>query len=415
MLKQLLHWYKHDFFKWTNQPQCTSCQSDTQLVGHAQPTPQERQYRAGIVELYRCTRCSTTVRFPRYNHPLKLLDTRNGRCGEWANCFTLLCRAMGFEARAAHDWTDHVWTEVYSEQQRRWVHCDPCEDCMDRPELYEGGWSKKLNYVIALSKDDVVDVTRRYTKKYDEVKQRRTLCPEPQLQVVVTMMNLALWYRQSADRRRVLLERQRVEQTELHGDMAVEHVLRTGQLAGRTTGSAEWRRARGEIGDEQKTQAAIAAQEETKQQLQHQQTNQPAAATTSTAAAAAATSQPQSTTSSSTSTSSSSSDPTPAATAATTVTASSSSTTSSPSPSTASSAASVESGTGKDAVKLLFSRYHAQLTKGCGRVNCANEACRSSDKFVVGEDDSAAGIAKRCLQLTSQFKASKLCENVNKG
>ena len=125
--------------------------------------------------LSRCQSCGRATRYPRYNHPVKLLSTRSGRCGEWANCFTLCCRAMRFEARAVHDWTDHVWSECYSEQQRRWIHCDPCEDAMDRPELYEAGWGKKLSYVIAFSVDEVVDVTRRYTAKYQEVKARRTV------------------------------------------------------------------------------------------------------------------------------------------------------------------------------------------------------------------------------------------------
>lgn len=32
-----------------------------------------------------------------------------------------------------------------------------------------GRWNKKLNYVIAIAKDGVCDVTKRYTRKWHEV------------------------------------------------------------------------------------------------------------------------------------------------------------------------------------------------------------------------------------------------------
>ncbi len=47
----------------------------------------------------------------------------------------------------------------------------------DTPLLYSEGWGKKLTYVIAFSKDEVVDVTARYTRQWDQCAARRT-CPE---------------------------------------------------------------------------------------------------------------------------------------------------------------------------------------------------------------------------------------------
>ena len=89
---------------------------------------------SSAIRSYVCTECSAEVRFPRYHsRPAKLLETRRGRCGEWANAFALCCRALGFDTRRALDWTDHVWVEVYSEAEGRWLHADPCEGCCDKP------------------------------------------------------------------------------------------------------------------------------------------------------------------------------------------------------------------------------------------------------------------------------------------
>ncbi|KAF9401879.1 peptide-N4-(N-acetyl-beta- glucosaminyl)asparagine amidase, partial [Podila epigama] len=153
VIRRLLHWFKEDFFKWVDQPPCISCQGKTIGVGGAAPTAQERADGAGMVETYRCAQsCHQLTRFPRYGGMSKiLLETRRGRCGEWANCFTLCCRALGYKARFVHDTTDHVWTEVWSEHKKRWIHCDACEEAYDQPLLYTTGWGKTISYCIAFS------------------------------------------------------------------------------------------------------------------------------------------------------------------------------------------------------------------------------------------------------------------------
>jgi hypothetical protein len=46
--------------------------------GNNSPTPEDLRYGASVIELYRCKVCNYETRFPRYNDPEKLLETRTG-------------------------------------------------------------------------------------------------------------------------------------------------------------------------------------------------------------------------------------------------------------------------------------------------------------------------------------------------
>ncbi|KAI7875016.1 concanavalin A-like lectin/glucanase [Lichtheimia hyalospora FSU 10163] len=245
---RLLHWFKHDFFTWVNDPPCDYCGSDkTVPQGTAEPNEQDKRYGARIVELYRCTTCNNITRFARYNDAGKLLETRRGRCGEWANCFTLCCRAVGSEARLVYDKTDHVWTEVYSEFKGRWVHCDSGEEAYDQPLLYSEGWGKKLNYCIAFSAEEAFDVTKRYTRNWPEVLKRRVLVDEQKLRKFLDDMTAEKKKNLDDARKQLLNERRKKEEKELDDAVKRTHVKDNEKL-GRKTGSIEWRRARGEDG-----------------------------------------------------------------------------------------------------------------------------------------------------------------------
>ena len=99
--------------KWCDKPNCTNCitNENMEYIGKATPSAEDKQFKDGSIENYRCKKCNANKRFPRYNHPIKILETKLGRCGEWANVFTCICIALGHDARIVCDWTDHVWTE----------------------------------------------------------------------------------------------------------------------------------------------------------------------------------------------------------------------------------------------------------------------------------------------------------------
>ncbi|KAG7533579.1 Rad4/PNGase transglutaminase-like fold [Arabidopsis thaliana x Arabidopsis arenosa] len=248
-LLQLLFWFKRSF-RWVNEPPCDFCGNKTIGQGMGNPLTSELAYGANRVELYRCTMCPTITRFPRYNDPLKLVETKKGRCGEWANCFTLYCRSFGYDSRLIMDFTDHVWTECYSHSLKRWIHLDPCEGVYDKPMLYEKGWNKKLNYVIAISKDGVCDVTKRYTKKWHEVLSRRTLTTESSLQdglrTLTRERRSSLMYESLSE----LELRDRQEQEELERNLHSPDDASV-SLPGRQSGDREWRIMRSEFGSDE--------------------------------------------------------------------------------------------------------------------------------------------------------------------
>ncbi|SCU91924.1 LAMI_0E07932g1_1 [Lachancea mirantina] len=245
LVKELLRYFKQDFFKWCNKPDCETCQSSEgqNNVGTEGPNPDESLFRCGVVEIYKCNNCGTTTRFPRYNDPVKLLETRTGRCGEWCNLFMLFLKSFGIESRYIWNREDHVWCEIYSNKLNRWVHVDSCEQSFDQPYIYSKNWNKKMSYVFALGKDGVSDVSKRYILQNDLPRDQMS---EDDLDLVMKTLTKKLRSHLNDDQIYQLSCRDEREQLEWL-DPKLSSTTQTSRV-GRESGSVEWKKLRGEDG-----------------------------------------------------------------------------------------------------------------------------------------------------------------------
>lgn len=238
ILEELAFWFKTEFFTWINSAPCRVCNNqNTQPMG----TSSMNGLR---VEKYFCdtSNCKAITEFPRYNDIQKLLVTRSGRCGEYANCFTFLCRCLNYDARFIYCTSDHVWTEVYNHTKKRWIHIDPSENVFDSPLMYEAGWKRKLEYVLAFSKDDVQDVTWRYSCNHEELMKRRKMCTGKEMNRVLMELRMKRQSNVSKARKKFLDLRTLAELAEL----MIQKEPTEDELRGRTSGSLKWRLERGE-------------------------------------------------------------------------------------------------------------------------------------------------------------------------
>ncbi|KAF8582669.1 hypothetical protein K439DRAFT_1350761 [Ramaria rubella] len=247
----LVKWFRDDFFVWIDRKveKCPTCGEAMGLTSSPLPSEEERKGGASRVEMYTCkdSMCTGNFRFARYNDPTVLMRTRVGRCGEFANLFTLFLRAIGLRAQYVWNMEDHVWNSYFSPGLGRWIHLDSCEAARDQPLLYSKGWGKKMSYCLAFSIEGAMDVSRGYIQKitWEEAVKARNMISEEDLdkalKAVTTRRRLGL----PAD----VVQRLEKEDFDMLKWLEAPDDNQDGErLEARQSGNEEWKEARGEAG-----------------------------------------------------------------------------------------------------------------------------------------------------------------------
>lgn len=215
-----------------------------------------------------------------------LMKTRKGRCGEFANLFTLFLRAAGLRARYIWNQEDHVWNEYYSDFLgvclhshlfaayrsslylnlvflfQRWIHLDPCEGASAEPLLYTVNWNKTVTYIFGFSTTGCQDLTLGYVPS-GHLPPGRTRILEQDLRGLMRALSAGRRSALGEVRRKELVEEDRREQAwmrdwkgreryERERAEAKELIEGAQDTVGRESGTKEWKEQRGEAGEDEK-------------------------------------------------------------------------------------------------------------------------------------------------------------------
>lgn len=108
--------------------------------------------------------------------------------------------------------------------------------------MYECGWNRKLNYILAFSCDDVQDVSWRYSKDHENMLKSRNMCTEKELLQAILELRKKRQLNCSDARKKYLKKRTLRELV----DLMVIREPTENERKGRSSGSLSWRLERGE-------------------------------------------------------------------------------------------------------------------------------------------------------------------------
>lgn len=108
--------------------------------------------------------------------------------------------------------------------------------------MYQHGWKRNVDYIMAFSHEDIQDVTWRYTNNHAQTRQIRSRCTEPDLLKTIVLLREKRQQKCTPARKKYLKIRNLREVIEL----MVQRQASENEKKGRSSGSLSWKLSRGE-------------------------------------------------------------------------------------------------------------------------------------------------------------------------